>query len=426
MVTWWAAWQDYSGCVLGTEIVNITDPITGVVLGTSGTCTFIATADQWVRYYLQRTSSGANYTPPFVTEAAPDLMIDGHYWDCTYASAIMLINKITYGALDVSTQTQVRNIIYYWRNTMGNPPGTATNAAKYIWPGADQIYKIEFGKGVTSWSQLLTWLDDGNGAELMGYYSAWNKNSPWSQYPADVGDTPFANETSSASGHAIYLDHRDAATGQIFVMDPLGHGSYAGEYLPDAAVEAFATTVDPIAGSSMGTPASLYVYLGEDTVPGWTIPADQKNPYWTPPGQLVGAPGSYATPSVDEAKTYLLDQLGDREAACASRIFQQESSWRPTAANPASDIPTGAYGIPQAKPKTKLGTWAAQMAASATGGGDYTSAAAYEDWELNPVVQVQWGIGYMNNRYGSACTAAAFKFGGVGDNGVTYPGTGWY
>jgi len=78
--------------------------------------------------------------------------------------------------------------------------------------------------------------------------------------------------------------------------------------------------------------------------------------------------------------------LSPSEFSCVDRIWTQESHWNPHAANPS-----GAYGIPQAVPGSKM-------------------ASVGADWQTNPTTQIKWGLGYIKNRYGTACNAAAFKF----------------
>lgn len=70
---------------------------------------------------------------------------------------------------------------------------------------------------------------------------------------------------------------------------------------------------------------------------------------------------------------------------CFSNIVQRESSWNYRADNPTSD----AYGLVQALPGSKM-----------------SSAGA--DWATNPATQIKWGLGYMNDRYGSPCDAWNF------------------
>jgi resuscitation-promoting factor RpfB len=67
---------------------------------------------------------------------------------------------------------------------------------------------------------------------------------------------------------------------------------------------------------------------------------------------------------------------------CLDKLFQKESGWNPSAENPSS----GAYGIPQALPGSKMGTVAA-------------------DWRTNPVTQITWGLNYIRDVYGTPCGA---------------------
>jgi len=70
---------------------------------------------------------------------------------------------------------------------------------------------------------------------------------------------------------------------------------------------------------------------------------------------------------------------------CLDKLWTRESGWN----HRASNASTGAYGIPQALPGSKMGTVAS-------------------DWRTNPATQIKWGLNYMNNRYGSPCEAWAF------------------
>lgn len=70
---------------------------------------------------------------------------------------------------------------------------------------------------------------------------------------------------------------------------------------------------------------------------------------------------------------------------CFSNIVNHESTWNYRATNASS----GAYGLVQALPGTKM-----------------SSAGA--DWRTNPATQIKWGLGYMNDRYGSPCGAWSF------------------
>jgi hypothetical protein len=85
----------------------------------------------------------------------------------------------------------------------------------------------------------------------------------------------------------------------------------------------------------------------------------------------------------DIAKSMLRDYgWGLDQFSCLEPLWQKESGWNHTAANPSSS----AYGIPQALPGSKM-------------------ASAGSDWQTNPATQIKWGLGYINDRYGSPCGA---------------------
>ncbi len=84
--------------------------------------------------------------------------------------------------------------------------------------------------------------------------------------------------------------------------------------------------------------------------------------------------------------------MSSAEFGCLDNIWSQESGWNIHADNPSSS----AYGIPQALPGSKM-------------------SAAGPDWANNAETQIRWGLGYIRDRYGSACGAWGFK-----------SGHGWY
>ena len=73
---------------------------------------------------------------------------------------------------------------------------------------------------------------------------------------------------------------------------------------------------------------------------------------------------------------------GDDQFSCLVSLWNKESGWNYQAYNRSS----GAYGIPQALPGSKMGT-------------------AGADWQTNPATQIAWGLGYISGRYGSPCGA---------------------
>lgn len=73
---------------------------------------------------------------------------------------------------------------------------------------------------------------------------------------------------------------------------------------------------------------------------------------------------------------------GEDQWSCLYTLWMNESGWRTTAGNQSS----GAYGIPQSLPASKMATY----------GPDYLT---------NPQPQIAWGLNYIKGRYGNPCSA---------------------
>ena len=101
---------------------------------------------------------------------------------------------------------------------------------------------------------------------------------------------------------------------------------------------------------------------------------------WAPPA---------VTPDPGSAQEYAAGAVAARgwpssEFDCLVALWSKESGWRVNAYNASS----GAYGIPQALPGSKMAT-------------------AGADWETNAGTQIEWGLGYIQGRYGTPCGAWA-------------------
>jgi resuscitation-promoting factor RpfB len=72
---------------------------------------------------------------------------------------------------------------------------------------------------------------------------------------------------------------------------------------------------------------------------------------------------------------------GDDQFSCLVQLWDHESGWRTNASNPS-----GAYGIPQALPGSKM-------------------ASAGPNWETDASTQIKWGLGYIASRYTDPCGA---------------------
>jgi hypothetical protein len=73
---------------------------------------------------------------------------------------------------------------------------------------------------------------------------------------------------------------------------------------------------------------------------------------------------------------------GADEFGCLDALWTRESGWDPHAQNPSS----GAYGIPQALPGSKMGAYGS-------------------DWADNPTTQIRWGLAYISGSHGTPCGA---------------------
>ncbi|MET3164724.1 UNVERIFIED_ORG: putative nucleic acid-binding Zn-ribbon protein [Arthrobacter sp. UYEF10] len=123
-------------------------------------------------------------------------------------------------------------------------------------------------------------------------------------------------------------------------------------------------------------------------VPGVPAPAPVPSPTPVPPPVVVvpSVPGG-AVNDPAGAKNYAAGQLaahgwGQDQFQCLASLWTKESNWLTTATNPSS----GAYGIAQALPASKYGT-------------------AGSDWLTSYRTQVNWGLSYIADRYGSPCGA---------------------
>jgi hypothetical protein len=84
--------------------------------------------------------------------------------------------------------------------------------------------------------------------------------------------------------------------------------------------------------------------------------------------------------------------FGIDQFPCLDKLWKKESGWNYRASNSSS----GAYGIPQALPGSKM-------------------ASVADDWKTNPATQIKWGLGYIEGRYDTPCGAWSHS-----------QSTGWY
>lgn len=106
-----------------------------------------------------------------------------------------------------------------------------------------------------------------------------------------------------------------------------------------------------------------------------------------PPKPRVGTAPAVGTPDPGTAQAIALQMVAARgwpstEFDCLVALWNKESHWNVYSNNTHS----GAYGIPQALPGSKM-------------------ASVGADWATNPATQITWGLGYISGRYGTPCGA---------------------
>lgn len=105
---------------------------------------------------------------------------------------------------------------------------------------------------------------------------------------------------------------------------------------------------------------------------------------------ITGQPTSSPTPapvasgSPQQVAEAMLGTFGwsSSQFSCLDPLWAHESGWSVTAYNAGS----GAYGIPQALPGSRM-------------------ASAGPDWQTNAATQIRWGLEYIKSTYGSPCAA---------------------
>lgn len=168
------------------------------------------------------------------------------------------------------------------------------------------------------------------------------------------------------------------------LLNPVATSYAEQEPLPAMALPAQAMT--EVAGES-------FVYEVDEVGVESPTPTPTPTPQGTSAQASSGGGGASvpraAAPDPGSAQAVARDMLaargmGDDQYACLYNLWMRESNWNVYAQNPSS----GAYGIPQSLPGSKM-------------------ASAGADWQTNPVTQITWGLGYIQGRYGSPCGAWA-------------------
>ena len=190
--------------------------------------------------------------------------------------------------------------------------------------------------------------------------------------------TVVSSEATSQPFAVVRQDDAGLAQGEeiVAVAGQAGSGVTTFESYQVGGVEIGRTV---LAQSVLAIPVDQVVRVGTQPVP-------------TVPTVPTGPPVEPGTSRAIGLELTLARGWSADEFACLDALWTRESGWRVNAANTSS----GAYGIPQALPGSKM-------------------ASAGADWQTNPATQIAWGLGYVAGRYGTPCGAWA-----------SFQAKGWY
>ena len=154
----------------------------------------------------------------------------------------------------------------------------------------------------------------------------------------------------------------------------------AGAMVTDAGIPRMGAARREV--SSLGVQQVLAEHTAEKT-------AARRAAKWASSGNSGSSASSPAQPSgsPQHIARAMLGSYGwsSSQFGCLQSLWNAESGWNVYASNPS-----GAYGIPQALPGSKM-------------------ASAGPDWQSNPATQIRWGLGYIKGLYGSPCGAWAHE-----------------
>lgn len=195
--------------------------------------------------------------------------------------------------------------------------------------------------------------------------------------PGAIVSFPAGIEGADATyGHVAVVENVDTARGTILISEMNVKGPvYSSRTLPIKGGAVYILPKDSISGAGGGSVGTDQCVTGDDSTS--DVSGDKA--------------------SVEAAKKIAKRRLKDYgwedgQFDCLDKLWTRESGWRWDAENPSS----GAYGIPQSLPGSKM-------------------ASAGQDWKTNAATQIKWGLGYIQQRYQSPCGAWAHS-----------ETTGWY
>ena len=140
-----------------------------------------------------------------------------------------------------------------------------------------------------------------------------------------------------------------------------------------------------VSTSVVSAPTTQVQKVGTKAVPA-TPPTTATTTTATPSAgstSTSSAPAPTGSPQTIARAMLLARGWGSDQFSCLVSLWNRESGWNTHAANSS-----GAYGIPQALPGSKM-------------------SSAGPDWQNNATTQISWGLGYISARYSTPCGAWA-------------------
>jgi len=189
----------------------------------------------------------------------------------------------------------------------------------------------------------------------------------WPASSADAGSSLTSARVHTSSGPQFQIPRADAAQRQV-------QSALLAAQQKAARQAAARRAAARRAAARKAAAAAAAQQAAEQQAQQAAAPAPAPAPVPAGSAQQIAAGmlGSYGWPS--------------SQFSCLVSLWNVESGWNVTAANPSS----GAYGIPQALPGSKMAT-------------------AGPDWQTDAATQIRWGLGYIKSIYGSPCGAWAHE-----------------
>jgi hypothetical protein len=233
---------------------------------------------------------------------------------------------------------------------------TVATAAAAVWPSGAPV-----GKAGTAFATL-----------------SQPGHRPADRQPSPPAANRAVSHSRSVAGHQAVLTaeaQQEAAMHRAVVTQPASHQSAIHQVAKPQPAATATTGASPAAArqSQQAVQPATQPTAQQAAV---ASPTPTSTPTATPSPAPSGSPQAIAQS--------MLKSFGwsPSQFSCLQPLWQHESSWSVSASNSS----TGAYGIPQAAPGSKM-------------------ASAGPDWKTNASTQIKWGLGYIKDTYGSPCAA---------------------